>query len=67
MTEAERLRADLQNNLLQFNETVGPIFDHADGVRTDLERRGWSPTAAEAAALEVLLSLLRLALRGSAS
>lgn len=36
--------------LLEAMEMMSPILDAADGLRADLEKRGWSPTAAETAA-----------------
>ena len=54
MTEAtEPLRA-----LLDVNEALSPMLDAADGMRADLERRGWSPTMAEALAGQYLSALL---------
>ena len=52
---------DLVNLLLAVNETLGPVFDAADGVRVNLERRGWSPTAAELAALTWLTGAMNTA------
>ncbi len=37
--------------LLDAMEMMAPIIDAADGLRADMEKRGWSPTAAEAVAL----------------
>lgn len=48
-------------------EIVGmmrPVVEAVEGQRKLLESQGWSPTAAEAYALELLLGLTRLALRG---
>jgi hypothetical protein len=64
MNEQEKMRHDLANSLLEASENLTPFIDHADGMRADLERRGWSPTAAEAVALEVLLGFVRLAVGG---
>lgn len=36
--------------MLQGMEAMAPVFDFADGMRANLERRGWSPTMAEAIA-----------------
>jgi hypothetical protein len=33
--------------LIDGMETFAPFLDAADGMRADLERRGWSPTQAE--------------------
>lgn len=41
---------DLSLALLEGVAALAPIFDTADGMKVDLERRGWSPTAAEGAA-----------------
>ncbi len=37
--------------LLDAMEMMAPIIDAADGLRANMEMRGWSPTAAEAVAL----------------
>jgi hypothetical protein len=54
--ELERMRHELSNVLLIMAEQTAPIFDAADGMRADLEKRGWSPTAAEQVALTWLVS-----------
>ncbi|MEV8523191.1 hypothetical protein AB0451_03385 [Streptomyces sp. NPDC052000] len=40
-------RHALASNLLIASEQIAPLFDAADGIRADLQARGWSPTAAE--------------------
>lgn len=48
---AEEEEIDVATILMNgVDSTVQPMFDTADGMRADLERRGWSPTAAEAMA-----------------
>lgn len=37
-------------DLITAVEALSPLFDAADGMKADLERRGWSPTMAEAIA-----------------
>ena len=37
--------------LLDAMEMMAPIIDAADGLRANMEMRGWSPTAAESVAL----------------
>lgn len=56
--EADRVRHELANAMLQMTETIAPILDTADGMRADLEQRGWSPTAAEQAAAAWLTGAL---------
>ena len=56
---------DLVTALLAVNETLGPIFDAADGVKANLERRGWSLTAAEQAALTWLTGAIVTAWKGT--
>lgn len=56
--ELERMRHELSNALLVMAEQTAPIFDAADGMRADLESRGWSPTAAERVALAWLLGAM---------
>lgn len=46
--------SEMSNALLAMLADYEPIFDTADGMRRQLEQRGWSPTAAEAVALEWL-------------
>ena len=50
------MRHELSNGLLLMAEQMAPIFDAADGMRADLEKRGWSPTAAEQVALAWLMA-----------
>lgn len=56
--EADAARKQLALNMMQMSEIIAPVFDTADGMRAELEKRGWSPTAAEAAALEWLRGTL---------
>jgi hypothetical protein len=62
MTPAQQ-RDDLSNTLLALSEVFQPILDYADGMKADLERRGWSPTAAEQASLAWLLGAIQQAFR----
>lgn len=52
--------SDLAAALLKGLSEMAPIFDAADGMRADLERRGWSPTAAEVVALEWLQGCIKM-------
>lgn len=45
-------------------ESMKPILEAAEGQKKLLESQGWSPTAAETYALELLVGMTRLALRG---
>lgn len=56
--DLERMRHELSNMLLVMSEQMAPIFDAADGMRKDMEERGWSPTAAEQVALAWLLNAM---------
>ena len=38
--------------MLELAEMMAPMGDAVDGYRADLERRGYSPTAAESMAME---------------
>lgn len=60
--ELEAMRHQLSNALLMMSEQMTPIFDAADGVKTDMEKRGWSPTAAEQVALAWLMSAMNSAM-----
>ena len=63
MTGDDKARHDLAIGLLAATEQIGPLLDAAEGHKAEMERRGWSPTAAETAALEMYLGLLRLAFK----
>lgn len=65
--ELERMRHQLSNMLLLMSEQMAPIFDAADGVRADLEKRGWSPTAAEQVALTWLTGTMALVMKDGQS
>ncbi len=60
--EAARNRNEMTNAMLTATETLAPIFDAADGMRVDMERRGWSPVAAEKVALQWLEKMLAMAM-----
>ena len=55
-----KMKTDMTVALMQGIDAFAPIFDGAEGIRADLERRGWSPTQAEAAAGEWLTGAIRL-------
>lgn len=38
--------------MMQLTEMLAPMGEAVDGYRADLERRGYSPTAAESMAME---------------
>lgn len=66
--ENDKTRHDLANGLMELFDTFGPMLDAAEGHRADMERRGWSPTAAEQAALTMYLGMLHLSFqRGGAA
>lgn len=54
-----QMARELASTLQEAMEATSPVFDVADGIRADMERRGWSPTAAEVVALEWLQNSLR--------
>jgi hypothetical protein len=60
-----RQRHELANAMLTMTEQLTPIFDTADGMRADLEKRGWSPTAAEKVALSWLLGAVGMVMGGA--
>jgi hypothetical protein len=57
-TDPGKARSDIANALLDLAEQFAPIIDAADGMKAEMERRGWSPTAAETAALAWLTGAL---------
>jgi hypothetical protein len=56
--EAAKARHELATAMLQINEQISPILDAADGMKADMERRGWSPTASESVALQWLIGAM---------
>ncbi|MCQ6554764.1 hypothetical protein NPS70_16385 [Streptomyces sp. C10-9-1] len=52
------LKAQLTTAMLDMAGCLEPIYDAADGMRRDLEARGWSPTMAETCAGTWLASTL---------
>ncbi|WP_159031098.1 hypothetical protein [Streptomyces acidiscabies] len=54
-----RLGHELAETLHQIGMLCSPLFDAADGVKAELERRGWSPGASEDLASEYLTLCLR--------
>lgn len=61
--ELAKQRAELGNMMLAAKEQITPMLDAADGMRKEMEGRGWSPTAAETVALQWLCSMLAMALK----
>ncbi|WP_327066801.1 hypothetical protein [Kitasatospora sp. NBC_01302] len=62
--ELDRMRHELANSLLAMQQQLAPVFDAADGIRADMEQRGWSPTAAESVALTWLQGTIALITTG---
>lgn len=56
--DSTNARDVLTNSMLELSENMTPIFDAADGVKAEMERRGWSPTASEQVALTWLMGAL---------
>lgn len=52
------VRALLAAGMMDMATVLEPIYDAADGMKATLEARGWSPTAAEHAALAWLSTTL---------
>lgn len=55
----------LAEAMAQMAEQMRPVLEMAEGQKKLLESQGWSPTAAEAYALELLLGMTRLMLRSA--
>lgn len=49
----------LAGALMEAIAAVAPIFDAGDGIKADLEKRGWSPTAAEQVALQWVMNAMQ--------
>lgn len=47
---ADQNKAEITAAMIAGLDALAPLFDTADGMRADMERRGWSPTMAEAIA-----------------
>jgi hypothetical protein len=58
-SETDDATRELAQGLMEGIAVMAPIFDAADGMRADLEKRGWSPTAAEAIAMEWTMAAMR--------
>lgn len=64
MSEIDKGKHELAAALLQVNEIVEPIIDHAVGFKAKLMSHGLAEETAEAGAREMLLGLLRMTLGG---
>ncbi|MGV9546830.1 hypothetical protein [Streptomyces ardesiacus] len=62
--DAETMKHNLSVALLDAVGCMEPIFDAADGLRRDLESRGWSPTVAEQCAGVWLMGAVASAMGG---
>nr|WP_237694806.1 hypothetical protein [Streptomyces sp. SID5468] len=58
--DPDELREQFARALMVMRDQMTPLFEAADGLRADLEKRGWSPTAAEAAVLPWLQTMMAL-------
>lgn len=57
---------DMTTALIGMNETFQPIIEAAGGFRANMEASGWSPAAAEAAALVYLKGMITLSFAANA-
>lgn len=55
---SRKAKAELTVALMEIGEGTQPIFDHAKGLRVQLEADGWSPTIAEAIAAQWVSGML---------
>ena len=51
----------LANLVANYYDLVAPVFEGGAGLRTRLESEGWSPTAAEHLAMQMMTAQLELA------
>ncbi|MFJ4768484.1 hypothetical protein ACIP88_05105 [Streptomyces uncialis] len=58
------LKRAVQTAMLDMAGVLEPVYDAADGMRRDLESRGWSPTMAEQCAGTWLAATLQMIGRG---
>ncbi|MEO3974393.1 hypothetical protein [Streptomyces sp. CAU 1734] len=56
--------ADLIRELMAARAGWEPLFDAADGMRLDLEARGWSPVTARWVAGQWMCHIVRNSVRG---
>lgn len=54
----EKPTPSVAESLLEAIETIQPVFDAADGIKKDMEQRGWTAESAETAALTFLTGFL---------
>lgn len=54
----DEIRQQIALSMLDMTGVLVPIYDTADGMRRELESRGWSPTMAEQAAGTWLCGML---------
>ena len=52
---------DVLKAMMDGVEAFTPVFDAAEGMKADLERRGWSPTMAETIAGQWLAQVMNMA------
>ncbi|MFJ6636595.1 hypothetical protein ACIQMR_35305 [Streptomyces sp. NPDC091376] len=60
----EEIRHQVSTAMLDVVGALQPIYDAADGIKRDLESRGWSPTMAEQAAGTWLCAALKTVMGG---
>lgn len=60
----EELKAQITMAMLDMSGCLEPIYDTADGMKRELESRGWSPTMAEQGAGAWLIGALSTIGRG---
>lgn len=53
------IKAQITTAMLDMVGALEPVYDTADGMRRDLESRGWSPTMAEHCAGMWLMTTLQ--------
>lgn len=51
----------MAQGLVEVVSNFAPLLDAADGMKADMERRGWSPTMAEQIAGQWLAHMLAVA------
>ena len=51
---------EISKALMKVSEDMTQVIEVSEGLRRQLEERGWSPTMAEAAAYEFMSGLMRV-------
>lgn len=60
----DEARRQIGQTCMQARGLLGPVLESAEGVKTDMIGRGWSPANAESVAVAYVQGMLRTVLGG---